>query len=192
MNEHKSLRREIDQELKALDDQLKKSENKLSQIASNKEYRAALKEIDELKREKDALEIKAIELMEQKDDLEAACEENKKKAAAMKKKYDQDCKQILEDIKVLDHDLEHLETERESCSKQADQSLLKKYNVIKGHKGGIAITPVVKGVCQACHMAIPPQKFNELIRGDKLMNCPNCARIMYWGEDDRYQNNPES
>jgi predicted nucleic acid-binding Zn-ribbon protein len=41
-------------------------------------------------------------------------------------------------------------------------------------------------------MAIPPQKFNELIRGDKLMNCPNCARIMYWAEDERYQDNPEA
>jgi hypothetical protein len=23
------------------------------------------------------------------------------------------------------------------------------------------------------------------------MNCPNCARIMYWGEDERYQDNPD-
>jgi len=54
-------------------------------------------------------------------------------------------------------------------------------------KGGIAISPVIKGVCQMCHLGIPPQKFNELIKGETLMTCPNCMRIIYWGEDERYQ-----
>jgi predicted nucleic acid-binding Zn-ribbon protein len=33
-------------------------------------------------------------------------------------------------------------------------------------------------------MGIPPQKFNELIRGKDLMSCPYCMRIIYWGEDE--------
>jgi predicted nucleic acid-binding Zn-ribbon protein len=35
-------------------------------------------------------------------------------------------------------------------------------------------------------MGIPPQAFNELIRGDKLLTCTNCSRIIYWGDDERF------
>ena len=191
LNSHDNMSRETEREIQDLDERLKKAEVKLSNIASNKEYRAALKEIEGLKQEKETLESTVIELMEQKDELASACDDNIKKTQEMKKQFDQDRKQILRDMKILDKDLKSLEKERARCSNATDQSFLKKYDILRNHKGGIAITPVVKGVCQACHMAIPPQEFNELIRGDKLMTCPTCARIMYWGEDERYQDNPE-
>ena len=68
-----------------------------------------------------------------------------------------------------------------------DQDLLKRYIFLRERKGGQAIGPVVSGVCQICHMGIPPQKFNELIGGDSLLTCPNCNRLIYWGEDEHYQ-----
>ena len=184
---HDTLSRETEREIQDLDERLKKAETKLSGIASNKEYKAALKEIEGIKHEKEALEISIIELLEQKDELLNICDDNQKKAKELKQQFNQDKKQILQDMKVLDKDLKKLEKERVECCKETDQSLLEKYDMLRGHKAGVAITSVINGVCQACHMAIPPQKFNELIRGDKLMNCPNCARIMYWGEDERYQ-----
>ncbi len=191
LDSHDNLRRETESEIQDLEDRLKKAETKLSSIKSNKEYKAALKEIDGIKREKEALELNVIELMEQKDELVSACDENRKKAEAMKEQFDQDRKQILKDMKILEKELEKLEKDRQNCCKATDGSLLKKYDMLRGHRNGIAITPVINGVCQTCHMAIPPQKFNELIRGDKLMNCPNCARIMYWGEDERFQDHQD-
>jgi predicted nucleic acid-binding Zn-ribbon protein len=41
-------------------------------------------------------------------------------------------------------------------------------------------------------MAIPPQRFNELIRGEKLMDCPSCRRIIYWGDDGRLKKQEET
>jgi uncharacterized protein len=186
---HNNVIRETELEIQDLDDRLKKGDVKLSNIASNKEYKAALKEIESIKHEKEALEISVIELLEQKDKLVNICDDNQKKAETLKQQFNQNKKQIMKDMKVLDKDLKKLEKERTRCCKATDQSLLKKYDMLRGHKAGVAITSVINGVCQACHMAIPPQKFNELIRGDKLMNCPNCARIMYWGDDERYQDN---
>jgi uncharacterized protein len=45
---------------------------------------------------------------------------------------------------------------------------------------------VIGGVCQLCHINLPPQAFNEIKRGNSLMSCPNCHRIVYWGEDEYY------
>jgi predicted nucleic acid-binding Zn-ribbon protein len=189
LDAHDSLSRETEREIQDLDEGLKKAEVKLSAIASNKEYKAALKEIEGIKREKETLEISVIELLEQKDELVSVCDDNQKQTKELKQQFDQDKKQILKDMKALDRGLKKLEKERVRCCKATDQALLKKYDLLRDHKAGVAVTSVINGVCQACRMAIPPQKFNELIRGDKLMNCPTCARIIYWGEDERYMDN---
>jgi predicted nucleic acid-binding Zn-ribbon protein len=55
--------------------------------------------------------------------------------------------------------------------------------------GGRAVGPVKNGICQACNMNIPPQRFNELIKGNSLLFCPNCRRIIYWAEDEYYKEN---
>jgi hypothetical protein len=93
----------------------------------------------------------------------------------------------LKELKALDAVLESLENERSEFCKAIDEGLLKKYDILRRNKEGLSISPVVKGICQACHMGIPPQKFNELIRGDTLMSCPYCSRIIYWGEDERFK-----
>ncbi|HFB84009.1 MAG TPA: hypothetical protein ENJ72_04385, partial [Thermodesulfatator sp.] len=34
-------------------------------------------------------------------------------------------------------------------------------------------------ICEGCHMNIPPQLYNELMRDNRLMECPLCQRIIY-------------
>ena len=83
-------------------------------------------------------------------------------------------------------EFKNLEKERNTFYQTMDQDLFKRYVFLKERKGGHAISSVVKGVCQTCHMGIPPQKFNELIKGKSLLTCPNCQRIIYWGEDEQF------
>jgi hypothetical protein len=28
-------------------------------------------------------------------------------------------------------------------------------------------------------MSIPPQQFNDIMKGDRMFNCPTCQRILY-------------
>jgi len=183
----KRERRQTDQGIEDIENSLKKANIKLSNIKSNKEYQAALKEIDDLKRDKVLLEDKAIDMMEQLESLEANWAASSEKAQEMKRQFEMDRQEITRALEALNQDLDALEKERERFSQGVDTGLLTRYDSLRGRKGGIAVSPVVKGVCQTCHLRIPPQEFNELIRGDKLMTCPNCTRIIYWGEDERYQ-----
>ena len=183
----KREKRQVDQDIEILDSNVEKSDIKLSSTKSNKEYSAVLKETDELTKEKAVLEDRAIEIMEEIEALEKECSEGKKQNSALKKKFEKDSEVILKEMKVFDKKLKSLEKEKVRFFEVLDEDLLKRYNLLKEHRGGLAVTPVIKGVCQACHMGIPPQKFNELIRGDVLMSCPNCKRMIYWGEDERFQ-----
>lgn len=183
----KKERRKIEQEVQELDGKIEKSGLKLSQIKSNKEYTAALKEIDELKKIKFITEDKIIAMMEKVAQLDQKLAEHNSRLKELQAETEKNKQKILEEIAVLEKELDSLERKRQVFINEMDADLLKKYLFLCERRNGLAISAVVTGVCQTCHMGIPPQKFNELIRGNNLMTCPHCHRIMYWGEDEDYR-----
>ncbi len=187
----KKEKREIEQEIEDLAGRVEKSKVKLATIKSNKEYDAVLKEIDTLEKKKSEFEDKALQVMEEIDSLDAKLSAIKEKKETHREKFEADQKDVEKEIKALDRARRKHEKEKKMVRKEMDQDLLKYYDNLLDHKQGIAVCSVIKGICQACHMGIPPQKFNELMRGDALRNCPHCGRIMYWGEDERFMDKEE-
>jgi predicted nucleic acid-binding Zn-ribbon protein len=181
-------RRDAELEVEGLENQIGKSNIKLNNIKSNKEYKAALKELADQERQKTVLEDNLIEIMEKIEALEKKYAASKAKSKELHEKLEKDRDGILMELKALDQVLERLKIERARFSEAIDDNLLRRYDSLRQNKEGLAISPVVNGICQTCHMGIPPQKYNELIRGDALMSCPNCHRIIYWGDDDRFRN----
>ena len=80
--------RKIDQEIQEVDEKVERSNIKLSLIKSNKEYKAALKEIDDLKHVKSQTEDKAIQIMEEIEELGKICSENKEKEAEIREEFE--------------------------------------------------------------------------------------------------------
>ena len=190
LESYKQERRGLEQEIEDLENKTNKSNIKLANIKSNKEYTAGLKEISDLKAGKSLLEDKVIELMEEIEAREASFVASTKEKEGLEEKVKEDRLEVLKELKALDKDLESLERERARFSQSIDEDLLSMYDSIRRHKGDVAISSVIQGVCQTCHMGIPPQKFNDLIRGDELMSCPHCKRIIYWGGDAGLQDFP--
>jgi predicted nucleic acid-binding Zn-ribbon protein len=44
----------------------------------------------------------------------------------------------------------------------------------------VAIAEVVQGRCSKCNMQLRPQFLQELKRGDSVMICESCKRMLYW------------
>ena len=190
MEAFKKDRRQLEREIQELDGKVEKSSAKLTQIKSNKEYTAALKEIDDLKTIKFQTEEKAIQMMETAEELERKCKGQKDTLKTLKDQCEKDKDVIRKELLELEKELATLQEERSQLCCDFDQMLLKRYLFLRERKGGLAVSSVVTGVCQTCHMGIPPQKFNELIRGNDLMTCPHCNRIIYWGDDQDFQKTP--
>ena len=36
------------------------------------------------------------------------------------------------------------------------------------------------GICNGCHIGVPPMMFQQIIRREELFQCPNCQRILYY------------
>ncbi len=56
------------------------------------------------------------------------------------------------------------------------------YNRLRKGKSGIAISPVDKHklTCRGCYKQLPPQKVMEVRRGEKIILCESCGRILVW------------
>lgn len=176
-------RRKVERELEEIDPKLKKSKLRLNEVKSNREYQAVLKEIEELKELNFQKEEVVIKWMEEIEIQEKECANNAVRWEKSQQEYKSKEKQFSQRMRELDKEVQSLDEKRVQLSPNLDGDLLRRYNALRTHLGGRVVVPVIDGVCQECHLGIPPQQYNELIKGGSLQSCPHCSRIIYWGDD---------
>ena len=55
-----------------------------------------------------------------------------------------------------------------------------RYEKVRKARRGIGIAEALEGRCSVCNMAMRPQFFQDLKRGDQVMSCESCLRILYF------------
>jgi uncharacterized protein len=92
-----------------------------------------------------------------------------------------------EAFKEFDAELEKNETElaaetkkREAVFTTLPAQLASVYNrLAQRSRDGIAVAEVTNGSCSACFMSLRPQMQVEVKRGDQIITCESCTRILY-------------
>jgi predicted nucleic acid-binding Zn-ribbon protein len=184
LEELKKGRRKVERELEEIEPKFKKSKLRLNEVKSNREYQAILKEIEELKELTFQKEEMVIKWMEEIEIQEKECAGNNARWEESQKEYKNKERKFSERIKELDTEVQSLNDRRGKLSQKVDQDLLRRYDRLRMHLKGQVVAPVIDFVCQGCHLGIPPQQYNDLIKGDSLQSCPNCNRVIYWGGDN--------
>jgi predicted nucleic acid-binding Zn-ribbon protein len=181
LNEQRKI---LENENEAVKIRLRKAESKLMNSGNQREYRAASAELDEGRDAVKSNDDKLLELMEKQEILEpkaaARRETFQNKRAAHAAAREELCGRDEQARKIL----KEISSQRAETEAMINQAIVREYDFIRSRRQGIGISPVSKGNCGVCHMQIPPQQFNELLRGDKIMNCPSCKRIIYWADDE--------
>jgi len=85
---------------------------------------------------------------------------------------------MADQLASLQAQLAEAKAAREAARKQVEPKWAKIYDSVSS-KRGYGIAPVIKGVCQGCHMALPPQLNNILARMESIETCPRCSRLVY-------------
>ena len=85
---------------------------------------------------------------------------------------------MADQVAALDAQLAEAKAARDTARAQVEKNWVKTYDTLSA-KRGYAVAPVVKGVCQGCHMALPPQLNNILARMESIETCPRCGRLVY-------------
>ena len=143
-------------------------------------------------------EIKALSLEEDiaKEQLEAANEEIARLEKLIDSKNSQkdelgakkaELKENLKNIKSkTSSELENIGKEREEVYAKKDkliatmnQKILAFYEKIRKWAHNTAVVPVKKQACYGCFMQINDKTFSAVIKGEDIVTCPHCGRILY-------------
>lgn len=176
-----------EKEVRTLEDEVaekmnhvRERQSKMMQVQTGREQTALLKEIEDAKKNAKENEEKIISLMEEAEKLKEKAEEEKNLLKGEKQLVAEETEKVRTNIEKINKGKRSKDNERKRQAKQIKDNLLRKYDTLRERRNGLAVVNVVDGVCQGCYMAIPPQKFNMLLRGDLMFDCPTCQRIMYY------------
>jgi len=164
---------------------IKKSEEKLRSVKTNKEYQSSLKEIDDLKAISSKFEDEMLEFLEKIETAEKALQARRQQYKEIVDETNEEKATVQRDAEQNEKRLVELGTDRNAIAAELDADLIALFNRVKAKQtNGVAIAEVKNAVCLGCNMNIPPQIYNELQRRDSIKYCPSCERIIYWKDVD--------
>jgi predicted nucleic acid-binding Zn-ribbon protein len=184
IDELEKERRSKEQELEVEKAKVKKTETKLTEVKTNKEYQAILKEIEAARAGNDKTEEEILLILERVEELKKDYQTGLKDSTKREKEVAEGVKELEKEIKTVDGIVAGLRKEREKMLSSVNQDLKAKYNILIQKRGGIAVVNVKNGTCLGCFMNIPPQLFIEVMKNSKLITCPSCNRIFYYSEEE--------
>ncbi|EJG8373160.1 zinc ribbon domain-containing protein [Campylobacter coli] len=193
-------------ELNNLENEIQDVENqKVQNNAHISEFSAKIKELSKksgaVKTEKEANALK-IEEDIAKEQLDAANDEivrldkileNKElfKKELLEERTKEE--QNLDEIKVstssqmdgLEKERMNVYTKKTKLVAEMNQKVLSFYEKIRKWAKNTAVVPVKKQACYGCFMKIYDKTYLSVIKGEEIITCPHCGRILYKEQEDQ-------
>lgn len=171
-------RKKLEGDIELHQQKISKLRDQMLQAKTNEQYRAFQNEIAYAEGEIRKAEDRILDLMEQSEPLDMnvkAAEVDLKKQQA----HVESEKKIARDRTAADQTArnEALAT-RKSIVDAMDPKLYAEYERIRKKTKGTAIADATEGRCDACQIALRPQFFQDLRKGDRIMFCESCGRIL--------------
>lgn len=175
-------KRDAETELAVEGEHLKKLKDRSSEIKDNKAYFAHLKEIEECQKKIARLEETSLELMEKVEKADAEMKEKEDALSAEQAKFEENRARIEEKFVSGDEQLKDLAARRREMVAGVPKETLDYYDYLRGNYPDSAVAEAANGSCTGCRMTIPPQVFNNVRKGETVVKCYNCRRILYYKE----------
>jgi predicted nucleic acid-binding Zn-ribbon protein len=174
-----SLKKEKESLLADKEKAIEKHSMELNTVKSNDTYKALLLEKAKAKADKNILEDELLALMEKVDEESAKI----KTAENEFQKFEENIKKEITDIKNNANKLKEeaiaLENKREEHKLKVSKSVLSHYERLKEGRDGRGLVIVDGESCGGCGMVLRTQLINQALKGQDLVFCDNCSRILF-------------
>jgi uncharacterized protein len=177
--EMERLRGELIQETRQMSVQIEKSREKLSRCRTEREANAAQREVEELRKLYRDREIEIDKLGALVDQARGEIDSTETEKNAVVAELGQSEGASLSRLNEVESELSVKQDARKEIAGKVQPVLYRRYELIRKRKGS-AIAFTQEGTCSACHMTLPPQLFQQLMRGTDFGQCPSCNRILYF------------
>jgi len=173
-------RKSAEGEIQMQEQKISKLKDQMLQAKTNEQYRAFQHEIEFCQKEIRKHEDRILELMAESEPLDKNVKAAEVALKAEKAQVESEKQATRERTAQDERASRQLEADRSQVVAGMSQSTYQLYERVRKARKGIGVAEAVDGRCSACHMALRPQFFQELKRGDKVMSCESCQRILYY------------
>jgi predicted nucleic acid-binding Zn-ribbon protein len=177
--ENTAARRAADKELGVVQGRLTKYKDQLMEVKTNKEYTTMQHEIATAEEGVRTFEDQILTLMMGADELTAALKAADAAVAGEERKAADVRGAVEAERTKLDAELAGLITTRASVEKQMSPEYIRLFNDGVATRRGVAVSPIRDGHCQACQVTVRPQQIMQARKGDDIVLCESCKRILY-------------
>lgn len=159
---------------------LERADRNLKHAQNQKEYETAMREIDALQKQVHGFETQVVEKMTAIEEVEKELSDREEeinsldtKRGAALSEFDT---RVTQEREELSGELER----RHEVFVTLPDRLAAVYNRLTSRsRDGVAVAEVVNGSCSACFMALRPQMQVEVKKGEQIITCESCTRILY-------------
>ena len=178
-------KRLVEENLVTEGDNIERSEVRLKEIKTQKEYQAVSKEITTAKKLKAELEEQVLQKISLIDGMRSDLNDRQEKLQSLVQNISERKAELQTQIDQLRTVVATETTVREDAVKTLPASVVKRYTLLRQQRRGIAVVEAREGCCSGCHMNLPPQLYNSLYRGDDIITCPHCQRILVMRQEQQ-------
>jgi uncharacterized protein len=159
---------------------LERADRNLKHAQNQKEYETAMRETDALQKQIAALETQTVEKMTAIEEVEKTLSDRAEEIAGLDAKRQTALSEFDTEIQQNRHALDEALAKRNEVFTTLPANMASTYNrLVQRSRDGIAVAEVKNESCSACFMKLRPQVTMELRRGDKIITCESCTRILY-------------
>lgn len=173
-------RADLDKQIEENKTYLERADRNLKHAQNQKEYETAMRETDALQKQIAAFETQIIEKMSAVEEIDKELESRADEISTLDAKREEALAAfdsgVAADRAELDEELKR----RNDVFVTLPSQLAAVYNrLAQRSRDGIAVAEVVNGSCSACFMSLRPQMQVEVKRGDQIITCESCTRILF-------------
>lgn len=159
---------------------LERANRNLKHAQNQKEYETAMRETDVLQKQINAFETEALEKMTEIEEVEKIIEERAEEINSHDAKRKAALKEFDSEITAYRKEFDKESKKRHEVFVTLPANLASVYNrLAQRSRDGIAVAEVVNSACSACFMQLRPQMQAEVRKGNQIIVCENCSRILY-------------
>jgi predicted nucleic acid-binding Zn-ribbon protein len=176
-------KREREQFLEETNEKIRKMKGRVSEIKTNKEYQAHLKEIESSEKGISQIEDEILNVMEE---LDGALRQQKEKEEQVNREVEKINvfkSELDREVERYEKELASLKEERAKLVGAIEPEVYGRYMTLLKTGSGVAVTQARNELCTGCNMNIPPQLYVEIRKNEEVIQCPQCLRILFYSED---------
>ena len=171
-------KRNAEKDAETQGEQERKFQTQLTQVKKNDEYSALLHEIEAAKRKRSELETIVLEKMDEEGRATAAIAAAKTALAAAESEASTARGKVAAEEAELRTEEGGLEARRDGALGQLPPALKTRYEKLLVARKGRAVSDLSGDACTACGAHLPPQRAIAVRRGEAVVECPDCGRIL--------------